>query len=661
MIWDIAVDEKVLPMEGRLVSLDADLRALPAAAYQGTATYLRALAIRVEGQAPVEELELLAADARRQGIRPETVDAGRRLALAVRGSLDRGEQRDAGLRALVDTARELARQDGLDALLQVVARRARLVLGADLAFVSILADDGTTPRLLAADGASTPISAGYELPLGRVRARDSLPGAPLWTSDYLADRKVARDPRTERLIRAEGLRAVLAVQLHSGGAPVGTLHAADRRVRHFTAAERALLAELGELAGIAIDQALRAERADAQLGALTDRLAAARTELRSVEERDRIRNRLMDVALAGGTLHELVAEADRAIDGAVAVCSPTGELLATSGSMPPENRTAMVAAAAVAGELTETTASAPAARDIWTVPVIVGEDRIGSVLVRPRRRPLARLPLTSLGHAVAMLLRVDGSDPAGLDRARTDLLDDLLDGRRGIEQLERPAQQLGLDLGQPHVVVVARSGAPGRRERLDRAAAHARRYGGLFTRRDGMTTLLLPGTDAGAAARAVLDALSSGVGAPVTVGASRPVRGPRSVPAAHREAARCLQALVAIGATGHSASVDELGLVGVLLSDRRDVQGFVTDTLGPLLAHDRDRRTELTSTLDAYFASGNSPQSAAKRLHVHPNTVARRLERIRELVPDWKDADRALDIQLALRVLRVQDALRAAG
>ncbi|HEX5565716.1 MAG TPA: helix-turn-helix domain-containing protein, partial [Streptomyces sp.] len=113
-----------------------------------------------------------------------------------------------------------------------------------------------------------------------------------------------------------------------------------------------------------------------------------------------------------------------------------------------------------------------------------------------------------------------------------------------------------------------------------------------------------------------------------------------------------------MGGTGGSACAQELGFLGLLLSDNRDVDGFITSVLGPVLDYDRQRFTELTRTLQAYFDSGGSPTYAAETLHVHPNTVSRRLERITELLgPDWQKPAQALEVQLALCLHRTRRTL----
>jgi DNA-binding PucR family transcriptional regulator len=62
-------------------------------------------------------------------------------------------------------------------------------------------------------------------------------------------------------------------------------------------------------------------------------------------------------------------------------------------------------------------------------------------------------------------------------------------------------------------------------------------------------------------------------------------------------------------------------------------------------------RIDLIATLRAYFASGSQLARTKDVLHVHVNTVVQRLERVGSLLGgDWQTPDRALEIQLALRV-----------
>ncbi|MBP0458900.1 PucR family transcriptional regulator, partial [Streptomyces montanisoli] len=136
-----------------------------------------------------------------------------------------------------------------------------------------------------------------------------------------------------------------------------------------------------------------------------------------------------------------------------------------------------------------------------------------------------------------------------------------------------------------------------------------------------------------------------------TVAAAGPARGPAALAAAHEEACRCLRAMRVLGRTGEGASTPELGFLGVVLGDGHDVGAFVESVLGPVLRYDAQRGTELVRTLGAYFGCGGSLTRAKDELHVHVNTVVQRLDRVQALLGrDWNRPDRALELQLALRL-----------
>ena len=104
-----------------------------------------------------------------------------------------------------------------------------------------------------------------------------------------------------------------------------------------------------------------------------------------------------------------------------------------------------------------------------------------------------------------------------------------------------------------------------------------------------------------------------------------------------------------------AATAADLGYAGLLLGDGASAVRFVARTLGPVIRHDERRSTALMETLEAYFATGQSLVASAKRLHIHPNTVTQRLDRVRRLLGvDWNSPDHMLEVQLALRLHRVR-------
>lgn len=615
--------------------------------------------------APHHRYEALVEEARGKGLcgAPlEALERAKQLGLGIQALAERQQQREAGLSALVDTARDLANPHDLDTLLKVITRRARLLLAVDMSYIGMPDDAEGIVTVRASDGHTTALSVGLRIPgtggMGRAVLENP---SPFWTPDYLADERISHNPGIDDVVKAEGLHAVLAVPLTRGTEPFGSLYVADRSVRHFSADEVALLSSLGDLASVAIQKAQLLDRTTALVAELERHTVDVEAGLRGARELSETHNRLIQLVLDDCDLTTLSHEAAKELGGTLRVCATNGTVLTTVGEMPEGEDSALVLATMDAHAARE-----PVALDggrLWAVPVAAGSGNLGTLLLRPERpwtvedERLLRL----VAQVVAVQLLVESSRTAIAEgQVRDDFLGQLLGGpQRPPQQLEQHARRLGLDLTKPHIVVVARPEGDARGKMAVWASSYAHRMCGLKSMHNGCAVLLLPGTEAGAAARAVSAELSPLLGHPVTVSAAGPVSGPASVHHGFQEALRCLDAMTSLGVLGRSASVRELGFLGVLLSDNHDVEGFVDCAIGPVIDYDQQRFTDLTRTLETYFDAGGSPTNAAKKLHVHPNTVARRLERISELLgPEWQQPERALEVQLALRVFRIRHSLR---
>jgi sugar diacid utilization regulator len=282
-------------------------------------------------------------------------------------------------------------------------------------------------------------------------------------------------------------------------------------------------------------------------------------------------------------------------------------------------------------------------------------------LVDADQRILERAALVT---ALLLLFRQTVAEAEG--RVRGELLDDLIVRPvRDVAALRGRARRLGVDLDAPHVLVAvgddAMAGSASVRQRVTSwATTYASTQGGLAAARDGRVVLMLPGENAGGAARTVVRDLSRVLARPVTAGAGGAAVGPASLAGAAREADRCLTALRALGRSGEGASSAELGFVGLLLGavdegGDREVARFLTDTVGPVVDYDARRGTALVKTLEAYFGVGGSLARAAELLHVHVNTVTQRLDRVGQLLgTQWQKPERALEVQLALRLHRLR-------
>jgi len=107
-----------------------------------------------------------------------------------------------------------------------------------------------------------------------------------------------------------------------------------------------------------------------------------------------------------------------------------------------------------------------------------------------------------------------------------------------------------------------------------------------------------------------------------------------------------------LGRTGIIA-VDELLPELLLASAPRVANALIQRVIGPLEADRPQRTAYLIETLSVYLESGLDRRSAAKRLHVHPNTLDYRLRQVHELTT--LDVHRPGDLVLVVLALRQQE------
>ncbi|MFF8836667.1 helix-turn-helix domain-containing protein [Streptomyces sp. NPDC015130] len=636
------------------------------------------------GQAPSAQFGTLLDEARLAGLSGEGLEQLERavkLAREVRAGHEDDARREAGLTALTDTARDLTFSYDLDSLLRVITRRARRLLGLDMVFVTLRGPQGscyvhtTEGARTGHDGPGRPagprLAPGFRIAEGYgLGGAVQLHGEPVWTADYLADERFAPsgsldagvhapafDEAAEAAVRAEGLHAIMAAPLRSGDAVIGVLYGADRRVRDHTSEELGLLAALADLAALAVEKTGLLDRTRAEVSELERDSSRVRTSLTRMRHVSEAHSRIMNLVLAGGDLGNVAKAAGDALDATVLIRDQGGRALA-GGDIPGLDEEAVAKASLDAHARRRPVL---ADDDTWVAPVIAGSEDLGGLVIRAAGGLTGedeRL-LELAAQSVAFLLLMRRSTAVAEGPVRDELLDDLIaDPPHAPQQIAQRARRLGVDLRRPHVLVLARPEGGEQGRAVVWASSYAYRLSGLKTVQGGCIVLLLPGIDASAAAKAVAAELSPLLGHPVSVAAAGPATSPDGVGRMHLEAGRCLDAMSALGGTGSAASVNDLGFLGMLLSDDHDVEGFVEGAIGPVLDYDAERFTDLTRTLEAYFASGGSPTNAAEALHVHPNTVSRRLERIGELLgPEWQKPGQVLEVQLALRLQRTREVL----
>jgi DNA-binding PucR family transcriptional regulator len=206
--------------------------------------------------------------------------------------------------------------------------------------------------------------------------------------------------------------------------------------------------------------------------------------------------------------------------------------------------------------------------------------------------------------------------------------------------LDRAGAVLGYDVRRHHVGLVLwaepTADEPAVAPRLERAAAGAaQRLGGgrpLLLSEGTATMWAWVGLDAEPAADLVDALVARPMGDRVSIAVGEPARGVAGFRRTHRDAADAARvARLAERRAGSIVAYRSVQLEALLSGDLERARRFVAEQLGPLGRED-DEMARLRATLTSYLEENGSRVATARRLGIHPNTVANRVRTCRELL-----------------------------
>jgi purine catabolism regulator len=148
----------------------------------------------------------------------------------------------------------------------------------------------------------------------------------------------------------------------------------------------------------------------------------------------------------------------------------------------------------------------------------------------------------------------------------------------------------------------------------------------------------------------------------IMLGVSAPSRCIAESRQALREATRAAQIAGTLRPGGGAMGYEQLGaykyLAHLQVQDQpRDRHRTAVEAL---LDHDRRRRSALLDTLEEYLARRRSVADTARTLYIHPNTLRQRLARIERVTGLRLESEDLLALELAVKLVRLDDARRRA-
>ena len=362
-----------------------------------------------------------------------------------------------------------------------------------------------------------------------------------------------------------------------------------------------------------------------------------------LERSNAIHARLTEVAVRGGSFHELAEAVAELVHRPVAIRDVHGHDLARTDGIPDDPEAPRV-----------------------TRPIRAGDADHGAVVVWTDGTDVAPHELKTMEHAATVAATAIAQERAVVSseqRHRTLLLMQLV-SRRPVDRAEiaRWATAMGWDMDRARAVVLVEL-SDGDGEQL-RVAGQPLEDGLVRAAQDAL------------APRAIVWALRSGLALLVEPRPSL-ARVTRELHAALRRAGPALRVMVAAG--GVADDVDDLGRsyeeAASTLALGRELEGedFVleheelgvyrllsrlpseelrrhrTETIGPLLDYDREHNGALLHTLEVFLRCEGNRVRAADELFIHYNTLRYRLNQIDALTGGLSgDPTARLNLELAL-------------
>lgn len=307
---------------------------------------------------------------------------------------------------------------------------------------------------------------------------------------------------------------------------------------------------------------------------------------------------------------------------------------------------------------------------------MIGLQSLGPELARSGRSAELAIPIVADDELVG-LLTASGTTAVDLARAaanqtavaikKIELIERLteknlikdffeqLAGGNVAGDVEGRAARLGFDLEERYLVLAAAPADDALEKALGTATPRS-----LFDRRDDSMRALLRvpsnGTDPLLERlREVHESLETSA----SIGVSNPCQGSASFQAGFEEAQHALVGAAVIRGGPGVMTHDELGPYKYLLRMPVDsaVRDSHRDAVAKIAEYDRQRNTSLLKTLEEFLGRQGNISATAEALYVHPNTLRQRLRRIMELSGIDLRKDDWLLIEIAVKMVKLQDAL----
>ena len=571
-----------------------------------------------------------------------------------------------GLSLLIETTHDLSSTLALHDLLKTIVRRARSLVGANIAWVTILDDDSGLFRTVTAEGNLAPATAEMtsRVDLGAVSLIMNSKSF-FDTQDYLNDDRFQHSAELDRIFRVENIVSLAGFPILSEDKVQGFLFVADRYSRRLSGRELSVLGSFALHAGVAMRNANAFKLLNEALGEAQRNRNALIEHIQRVEASAEAHDEMASLLASGADLSLFLKRMANQIDGAVFLMDDEltirEEFVASAyrGGLAGEikgdqfDRASVIAANAQSRNTGRSVALFGRGSEQCRVVALHAGTGRGDSLVICHRGELDAIEIRNLERsAVALAIAKLWNEKRETEKviASSTLLRHLvLVTPPDAATVSAIRDRLGLPADQPvmlALVVLSGLERPTQTVRIRECAARTNLLVDLFE-----DSYLAIGPEP--AIREFIRNLGKAKAGWDAGGLlSEPFADLAQAPAYLARMSQALQVLRNMKPLDRFVSQSDVNVFARLFEagDARRIARYLQDLLGPVARASPKHHVVLEETLLTYFDCQHNLSRTTESLGVHVNTIRQRLEVLRDALGGWDDPVKALELHLALRL-----------
>lgn len=568
-----------------------------------------------------------------------------------------------GLSLLIDTTHDLSGTLALQDLLQTIVSRARSLVGANIAYLTMLDDDHRILRTVTAEGHIHAATSEMKTRVGYGAVSLAINSKTVFdTQDYLRDQRFRHSEALDRVFKAEGIVSLAGFPILSEDKLQGVLFVADRYRRKLSERESSILGSFALYAGVAMRNAQAFRRLSEALAEAERNRTALVDHIHRVDVSAAAHDEMTSL-LAKGTEWPLFIQrmADQ-IDGAIILYDDSlavrGRFTSASfvgqsadlndGTVEPSTLMSAISESRRSGRSVVLSAG----DENYRVMAIHGGTEHGESLVICHHGELDPIDIRNLERSTVALsiarLWSEKRETEQFIASSTLLRHLILVDPPDSSTVSAIRGRLKINAAQPvTLALIAISG-------LDRAA----QTNTIRASAANMNLLvdLIDDTYLAVGQRKSIQALLQTLlrrrkGWEIGGIVSDPFSDLTQAAAHYVQIASALRVLRKMGRLARFIEYSQVNLFARLFEagDASRIMHYLERILSPIEARDPHHKKQLKKTLLCYLDNEHNVARTAQLLGVHINTVRQRLGTLREITSGWNDPVSALELHVALR------------